>query len=212
MGTGSAEVIPENSYSPTTGPHHGHKAGAIPRGPFNNKRDVLTTRITKETRDALEAASRVSGRSLSQEIEVRLNQSFSEDRRAELFRDGFYGPEFAALLELLGRAMQETGRRAAMEAGAGLTDWLDSPSGYAHAARAALEILNKLAPSNRPEHHVYRKTKIAPRLRKPFWKDSRKAVPIAETAGRLHSDHGSGSSWIGSDADLEGKKLNSWIW
>jgi hypothetical protein len=143
----NTELLRRNSVSATARPHEGRKAGSKPRGPFNNKRDVLTTRITKETRNALEDASRVTGRSLSQEIEVRLNQSFFEDRAAELFRDRFYGQELAALLELLGRVMQEAGRAGAIKAGAGLTDWLDSPAGYAHATRAALEILNKLAPA-----------------------------------------------------------------
>ncbi len=44
--------------------------------PSKDKRPVLTTRITQKTRDLLEEAVLVSGRSLSQEIEIRLEKSF----------------------------------------------------------------------------------------------------------------------------------------
>ena len=44
-------------------------AGRPPRGDLKNKGAAFTTRITAETRRALEAAARKSGRSLSQEAE-----------------------------------------------------------------------------------------------------------------------------------------------
>lgn len=129
MATGDPELLADNSITRTlTKPHHDREAGAKPRGPFRNKRSILTTRITNQTRRALEEASRMTGRSLSQEIEVRLEQSFLDDEAAQLFRDRVYGRELGALLELLGKAMQQAGRAGAMQAGAGLTDWLDSPA------------------------------------------------------------------------------------
>ena len=54
------------------------RPGPKPRGPFEGKRQTLTTRITDATRSKLEAASRDADRSLSQEIEFRLEQSFRE--------------------------------------------------------------------------------------------------------------------------------------
>ena len=47
---------------------------------LNPKRKVLSTRITAETRTNLEVAAYLSGRSLSQEIEMRLERTFIEDR------------------------------------------------------------------------------------------------------------------------------------
>jgi hypothetical protein len=47
-------------------------AGRPPRGNLKNKATTFTTRITTETRHALEAAAKKSGRSLSQEAEVGL--------------------------------------------------------------------------------------------------------------------------------------------
>jgi len=52
--------------------------GRKPKGPFAKKTASLTTRITGATRLALEAAARESGRSLSQEVERRLDDSLSK--------------------------------------------------------------------------------------------------------------------------------------
>lgn len=127
-------------------PFETHNPGPKPRGPFKDKSRVLTTRITERTRAALEAASEAAGRSLSQEIEVRLEASFHGDKEARVFSDAFYGTELASLLELLGKAMRDAGSQAAMLAGAGRTDWLDSPAGYRQAVLAALEVLSTLSP------------------------------------------------------------------
>jgi hypothetical protein len=50
--------------------------GVKSRGPFDDKRKTLTTRITGSTRNSLENAAKESGRSFSQEIEYRLERSF----------------------------------------------------------------------------------------------------------------------------------------
>ena len=58
------------------------RRGPKPRGPYIDKRKTITTRITEETRYRLEEAAKASDRSLSQEIEWRLMQSFqTEDQR-----------------------------------------------------------------------------------------------------------------------------------
>jgi predicted HicB family RNase H-like nuclease len=50
--------------------------GRKPQGEFKGKASMLCTRITPETRMALEMAAKESGRSLSQEVEIRLEYSF----------------------------------------------------------------------------------------------------------------------------------------
>src|SRR5690242_4365213 len=57
------------------------RPGPKPRGPFENKRLTLTTRITEDLRKKLEAAAEATGRSLSQEIELRLLESFTAAER-----------------------------------------------------------------------------------------------------------------------------------
>ena len=70
------------------------KSGPPPRGPFEDKHSALSTRITKKTRKRLDHATAVSGRSLSQEIELRLEQSFRDE-------DAVGGAETSALLKLM---------------------------------------------------------------------------------------------------------------
>lgn len=68
------------------------RRGPRPQGPFEGKRRTLTTRITDETRAKLDAAAKASGRSLSQEIELKLSEETRKDddlggaRVAALFR------------------------------------------------------------------------------------------------------------------------------
>ena len=61
----------------------GPGAGRKPRGEFKGKTATLTTRITTETRQALDNAIKKSGRSLSQEIENRLVGSLKRDVSGE---------------------------------------------------------------------------------------------------------------------------------
>lgn len=65
------------------------KPGPKPKGPYEDKRKTLTTRITEETRTQLETFAKASGRSLSQEIEMRLERSFRDDaaQTERLYRD-----------------------------------------------------------------------------------------------------------------------------
>lgn len=56
------------------------RPGPKPKGPFEGKRKTLTTRITENTRTALEDAATQNDRSLSQEIEFRLAKSFLDER------------------------------------------------------------------------------------------------------------------------------------
>ena len=74
------------------------KTGAKAKGPYENKRAVLTTRITGKTRKALENAAAMSGRSLSQEIEHRLERSFMVEDSLGLV--GIH-PEIAKLIKTL---------------------------------------------------------------------------------------------------------------
>src|SRR5262245_32519160 len=54
-------------------------AGRKPRGEFKGKTETLTTRITPQTRAELERAAKKSRRSLSQEVEHRLDYSIRRD-------------------------------------------------------------------------------------------------------------------------------------
>ena len=55
------------------------RRGRPPLAETEGRRSVLNARVTRETRRRLEETAAGSGRSLSQEIEIRLEQSFSEE-------------------------------------------------------------------------------------------------------------------------------------
>jgi hypothetical protein len=71
----------------------------------------LGLKVTASLKARLDAAAQESGRTQSKEAEARLEYSFRDQDRAELFHDVQYGRELAGLLELLGYtirgAMQE---------------------------------------------------------------------------------------------------------
>jgi TraY domain len=71
--------------------------GRKPQGEFSNKRAMLATRVTLDTRKSLDAAARKSGRSLSQEVEHRLRDSLKVSDKADR------QPESAALAFLVTR-------------------------------------------------------------------------------------------------------------
>src|SRR5258705_10464765 len=60
-------------------------AEMIPGPP--GKRYPLNMRTTRELRERIEAAARASGRSLVQEVEFRLEQSFAEEDQTRLVRE-----------------------------------------------------------------------------------------------------------------------------
>jgi hypothetical protein len=61
----------------------GPGGGRKPRGEFKGKTATLTTRITTETRQALDNAAKKNSRSLSQEVERRLRDSLRGDARGK---------------------------------------------------------------------------------------------------------------------------------
>ena len=67
------------------------RPGPKPRGPFQDKRKTMTTRITESTRIRLDEAAQAADRSLSQEIEYRLVQSFETDNLVA-WLDRRFGP------------------------------------------------------------------------------------------------------------------------
>ena len=97
------------------------KVGRPPASPDGPKRAAIGLRASNDLRSRLEAAAAETGRSLSQEAEIRLEQSFESD-------SAFGGAEQAALLRMMAAAAQ------LIEARTGKS-WLeDFDTGYAVSA------------------------------------------------------------------------------
>ena len=78
------------------------RGGSKPQGPYHGKSRWLSTRITPGLRERLDRAAALSERSLSQEIERRLDRSF-RDRDAVV--DAFGGTHNYAVMRVLGSAI-----------------------------------------------------------------------------------------------------------
>jgi hypothetical protein len=89
------------------------RRGRPPSSPSGPKRASFNTRITQALKDKLSKASSSAGRSISEEVERRLEQSFERDHWLELM---FRSRHFADILESMAkrawRIEQRMGKRA----------------------------------------------------------------------------------------------------
>src|SRR5262245_29630464 len=82
------------------------KIGAPPkRKPKPGERFQIGVRVTPEMKHRLEGAAESSGRSLSQEAELRLERSFDREDLVGDVLSAAYGEEMAGLLALVASAM-----------------------------------------------------------------------------------------------------------
>jgi hypothetical protein len=116
------------------------KRGPAPQGEYENKSQVLSTRIRADTRRALVSAAEKSGRSLSQEIEHRLRRTFIEDNRIE---DAFGNRRNYLLMRMIALALEGAYNP---EPDSSPANWLDDPVSFDIATRCANKILEALRP------------------------------------------------------------------
>jgi TraY domain len=110
--------------------------GPAPRGEYVGKSSVFSTRIRPDLRKKLEQAAKRTGRSLSQEVEHRLNRSFIEDDKiAETFGDR----RTFILMRMMADAIHFGHERANLT-------WLDNPIEFEKAISAALLVLEAIRP------------------------------------------------------------------
>ena len=123
------------------------RPGPKPRGPFVGKRTTFTTRITDNTRLLLNASAEEADRSLSQEVEFRLVQSFLEEKADNAVRnttlqgvyDSFGGYETFTLMQFAAVAIK------AVEQITGKS-WRSDPETYNHVADAITRTVAALMP------------------------------------------------------------------
>jgi hypothetical protein len=89
------------------------RRGPKPKGPYEDKRRTLTTRITDHTRARLEQEAARSGRSLAQEIELRIELSLESQGALDQAFDLAYGSR-AGLIRFLGLVIRHGGGSRAL--------------------------------------------------------------------------------------------------
>ncbi len=126
------------------------KFGGRPgREPSPGERVHLGFRVTPDLKSQVEAAAAESGRSQSQEAELRLESSFQkQDLRSEVMSLAF-GPELGGLLVMIGATLRELGPSAGFQSTMtleGAQRWLDDPYAFDQAVRAIDRIVEALRP------------------------------------------------------------------
>lgn len=87
-------------------PRTPRKRGRPPKGEFSDKKATLTTRITEPVRAGLDREAQRNGRSLSQEVELRLAQSLKAPKKLERAFGNKRNRAFAMLVARLIRALE----------------------------------------------------------------------------------------------------------
>ena len=118
------------------------------------ERVPLGLRVTPELKAKLDSAAKVSGRSQSQEAELRLEQSLKSDEGFYKALDLAYGRELTAVVLTLARTLHFTGTRTAFVSKfteEGIEKWMSNPYAFDQAIRAANVVLEAFRPEGQVE-------------------------------------------------------------
>src|SRR5215469_9783668 len=91
------------------------------------RRGNVTIRMRDEARAALQREAEARGRSLSEEIEARLERSLLEPRLAVDTLDAVYGPHLNAALLALGKVVKSVVEYQPFYLDRAVVGWLDYP-------------------------------------------------------------------------------------
>jgi hypothetical protein len=139
----------------------GQSAKRIGRPPVptaQRKSKNFTFRSRGDLHARLAGAAAQSNRSISEEIEWRVERSFMDQDRAIEALGLIFGPELAGLLLVLGEVMKEAGEQTAYLAEHTLEaarNWMAHPLAFAKAAEAAKAVLEAFKPSDEGIHRAY---------------------------------------------------------
>jgi hypothetical protein len=124
------------------------------RAAVKGKRYPVNIRTTFDVRTQLEAAAAASGRSLAQEAEFRIEQTFAAEKSLIEALNFNYGPELAFMVQAIGEAMKAAGGTAGFYVADKPEDarrWWDHPYSFAQAMQAARTVLDAMKPAGDPK-------------------------------------------------------------
>jgi len=127
----------------------GKRRGGWPkRAPEPGERVAMNFRVTPELKRRLDQSAQLSGRSLTQEIEFRLDASFVQQDQAEAFQTAIYPRQVAGLLSIFARVMRDVGAFASLYSTGSLdrSEWLENPYAFDQVGRALLMCLEAARP------------------------------------------------------------------
>ena len=131
---------------------NGHKPrpGRPSREPAEGERVGLSLRVTPRTKRALDAAAENNGKSLSQEAEARIDQTFRDERLLPQTLDLAYGPRNSGLLFLIGWLTKRVAEISSGPPNRGISaaspDWMTDPWARHQVAEAIRMVADELDP------------------------------------------------------------------
>jgi len=130
--------------------HKQRRIGRPVKEPAPGTRVSLGLKVTPAIKKQLDAAAALTGRTQSQEAELRLENSFRDDDHAEFFTEAAYGTQVSAFLQLLGAALRDvTTQASAMSSGpAQGGDWISDRAAFPSVEAAIRELVDALRPAN----------------------------------------------------------------
>jgi hypothetical protein len=112
------------------------------------KRYPLNMRTTFEVRQELERAATATGRSLAQEAEHRIQQTFQNQKILQEALDLSFGPEISGLLMVIGDVMRTTAQTVAFTSSGdpSIENWTEEPLIYDAVAKAVSTVFDQHNP------------------------------------------------------------------
>jgi len=125
------------------------KRGRPPKPVEDRRRNNVTIRLRDATKAQLEVEASRSQRSVSDEVETRLEQSFRAESLFNEILQAKFGRPLTGLLLAMGYAMHEAGRMSAFQSTytlEGMDAWAENAHAFDQAAKAASHVLEAFRP------------------------------------------------------------------
>jgi len=153
----------------------------------------MSFRVPPELKARMDEAAAASGRSVAQEIEMRLDRSFEREDLLEEALELAFSREPAGLLSTIAHAMVSAGRFGALlslDTLDAVDDWPYDPYAYHQAACAAITVLEQVRPAG--NRWKLQKSRIAdpnaPEFREAGARQARRLLGAIRDRGELCAD------------------------
>jgi hypothetical protein len=128
----------------------GKRRGRPPLEPGKAKRAAFNARLRPALKLALETAARQQGRSLSEEIEFRLERSLDQERHLADALELSFGRQVAGLMLAIGHVMKEASREYQLRRRPGELGWLSNPDHFSSIVESIDLLLEVISPDANP--------------------------------------------------------------
>src|SRR4051812_44215955 len=131
------------------------RPGRKPQPANQGQRVSLGLKVTPAIKNELDAAAKANGRTQSQEAEVRIEQTFRDQKTIEAGLNLAFGPELAALLLLIGNRVRTLSTVANFLTGSehhNTNAWLHNPYVFDQTVQSISAILAAMRPPGDPDY------------------------------------------------------------